>query len=164
MTYLIALLFSGGAVILQTTLFGYISIAGAKPDLALIIILFVANSKGRMEGQITGFFTGLIQDILSIAPLGFHMVIKTVLGFLYGFTKGNVFMDPILMPFVLAVTGTALKGLLIVLISALFSLSLNFSTVFNLQFLIEMGYNGLIGPIVFALLPLVKPLASRRGR
>ena len=117
-----------------------------------------------MEGQITGFFTGLIQDILSIAPLGFHMVIKTVLGFLYGFTKGNVFMDPILMPFVLAVTGTALKGLLIVLISALFSLSLNFSTVFNLQFLIEMGYNGLIGPIVFALLPLVKPLASRRGR
>jgi rod shape-determining protein MreD len=164
MTYLIALLLSGGAVVLQTTLFGYISIAGAKPDLALIIILFVANSRGRMEGQVTGFFTGMIEDILSIAPLGFHMILKTVLGFLYGLTKGSVFMDPILMPFILAVTGTALKGLLMVIISALFSLSLNFATVFNLQFLIEMGYNGLLSPLVFALLPLVKPLARRRGR
>jgi rod shape-determining protein MreD len=162
MRYVFVLLLSSGAVILQSTIFKYISIAGVKPDLALIIILFIANSRGKLEGQVVGFGTGLIEDILSISPLGFHMFIKSFIGFIYGITKGTIFMDPLLMPVLLTVTGTVVKSLLAVLLSAIFSLSLSFSIVFSLNFLIELGYNAIIAPIIFALLSLIKPISSRR--
>ena len=54
----------GIAVLLQSTILKYIAIVGVKPDLSLIILVFIAIRTGSMVGQTSGFFAGLIQDII----------------------------------------------------------------------------------------------------
>ncbi len=162
--YLISISLLSAAVILQSTLIRFVAISGVIPDLSLIILIYVANKNGRMVGQVGGFATGIIEDIISISPLGFHSLLRTLIGFLYGLTKGVVFLDPILMPVLLVIVGTLLKGLLAGLIGLLFSVTTVFPSLFSGGFFIEMGYNAFIAPFLFGLLGLIKPLKPRPGR
>jgi rod shape-determining protein MreD len=162
--YLISISLLSTAVILQSTLIRFVAISGVIPDLSLIILIYVANKNGRMIGQVDGFAAGLVEDIISISPLGFHSLLRTLIGFFYGLTKGVVFLDPILMPVVLVIVGTLLKGLLAGLIGLLFSVSTVFPALFSGGFFIEMGYNAFIAPFLFGLLSLIKPLKPRPGR
>ena len=110
-------------ILLQSTLLGKIAIRGVRPDLALIVLIFVAMRRGSMVGQVSGFATGFLEDLMNVSPLGFHSLLRTVMGYLYGLLSGNVFIDPFLMPIVLTVVATILKGLLSGIVSAIFGLS-----------------------------------------
>ena len=111
------------AILLQSTLLVHVAIGGVKPDLALIVLIFVSLRKGSMVGQLTGFLSGILEDFMSVSPLGFHPLMRAVIGFLYGVFAGNVFVDPFLMPMILAIVATLLKGVLSGLVSAIFGLS-----------------------------------------
>jgi rod shape-determining protein MreD len=143
-------------ILLQSTLLQKIAIAGVKPDLALLVLIFVSMRRGSMVGQISGFATGFLEDVMNVSPLGFHSLLRTVMGFLYGLLSGNVFVDPFLMPIVLAVIATILKGILSGIVSALFGITASGFMTFAGRILIEAGYNGVIAPFLFALLNLFK--------
>lgn len=138
--------------ILQTNLLSLIAIAGVRPDLVLIFTVYLANRNGGMVGQGAGFIGGLTHDIFSIAPLGFYTLTKTVVGLIYGFTRDNVYLDAFLAPFLLVLTATVLKGVMFLLIGALFGVSDPSGPVLSTRFLIEIGYNSLLGPVVFGIL------------
>jgi len=59
-------------ILLQSTVMHYIAICGVVPDLSLMAVVYLANQNGRLHGQSLGFAGGLIEDFLSLAPLGFH--------------------------------------------------------------------------------------------
>ena len=80
---IVSLLLLGAAVLLQTTLLPFVAIRGVKPDLALIILVFVSIRKGAMTGQISGFAAGIMEDFLSLSPLGFHAFFRTCVGFFF---------------------------------------------------------------------------------
>ncbi len=107
-------------ILLQSTILNRIAIRGVRPDLALIVLIFVSMRRGSMVGQVSGFAAGLFEDLMNVSPLGFHSLMRTVIGYLYGIFAGNVFIDPFLMPMVLTVIATILKGLLAGIISAIF--------------------------------------------
>ncbi|MFW6368162.1 MAG: rod shape-determining protein MreD [Spirochaetota bacterium] len=138
--------------VLQTNVVGAIEIAGARPDIALLFTLYLANRNGPTVGESAGFLSGLTQDILSIAPLGFYTLANTVLGLLYGFTRGNVYLDAFLAPVVMVFVATILKGLMFFLIGAVFSISEPLGSVWSLQFLMEIAYNTVLAPLVFGIL------------
>ena len=100
-TILVSTLLLGIAVILQSTVLRFVALKGVKPDLALIVMVFVAVRRGSMSAQVSGFLAGLLEDILSLAPVGFNALLRTVLGFFYGLTAGSIFVDPVLMPVLL---------------------------------------------------------------
>ncbi len=152
-------------VLLQTNILQGIAIGGAVPDVALIALVYLANRNGSMAGQVSGFFAGIVQDFVSLAPLGFNALIRTVTGYLFGLSRGNIFIDPFLAPILVVLAATILKGVLTALVAAVFGVSAVFPALFSVRFLIEIGYNSLLAPFVFGLLRLIRPLQLvARGR
>ena len=48
---------------------------GAKPDLLLIFLTFIAFRYGSFDGVIYGFIIGLLQDIVSSGTFGSYAII-----------------------------------------------------------------------------------------
>jgi rod shape-determining protein MreD len=152
-------------ILLQSTLLGRVAIRGVRPDLAMLVLVFVAMRRGPMVGQVSGFLSGFLEDLMNVSPLGFHSLLRTVIGYLFGLLWGNVFVDPFLMPIVLAVVATLLKGLLSGIVSALFGIVSSGFITFTGRLWIEMGYNAVVAPFLFALLNLLRVFkpADREG-
>ena len=148
-------------VVLQSTIFKDVRLFGVKPDFALIIFLFTSARQGSLRGQLTGFITGLVQDFLSLAPLGFNAFVRTIIGYLYGLLRGSFFIDPIFFPILIVVIGTLLKYFLSYILMLIFVSSASAATVFSARMWIEMGINGFFAPFIFALLKLVKFIPAR---
>lgn len=158
---LITTLLLAAAVLLQSTVLRHVALAGVKPDLALIVLVFAAVRRGSMTAQVGGFFSGLLEDILSLAPLGFNALLRTLLGFFYGLTAGSIFVDPVLMPVLLALIATILKGLASSLLVVIFGIPAAGFRIFTGPLWIEVGYNAVLAPFLFLPLRLLKVLAPR---
>lgn len=136
-------------IILQTTLFRHFLIKGVAPDLLLVFLIFSAHTRGAFQGQILGFSSGIVEDLLSLSPLGFNGLIRLILSYLFGLTKGKIFLDPLVTPILFVIIGTTLKELLAFFFSFLFLDEK--LPVFDLFFLIELGLNTLIAPLFYNL-------------
>ena len=67
--------------IFETAILSHIRFLPALPDLILILVVYIALHNGTVAGVTAGFFSGLIFDFLSLAPMGLHSFVFTVLGF-----------------------------------------------------------------------------------
>lgn len=73
------------AVVLQTTFMHFLQIGGVKPDLVLVIVVYLGLVHGPEVGSVSGFFFGLIEDFFSFgAYLGSNALTKTIIGFFCG--------------------------------------------------------------------------------
>jgi rod shape-determining protein MreD len=155
---LISALLLAASVLLQSTVLSKAAIGGVRPDLTFVILMFVAIRRGPMVGQLGGFAAGLAEDLVSLAPLGYHALLRATTGFLYGLFLGNVYVDPILIPVVFAAAGTLVKALLAMLLEAVFAVSSSGFAPFGGPLWIELGWNVVLAPFLFALLGLIKLL------
>jgi rod shape-determining protein MreD len=153
---IVTFLILSACVVLQSTVFRYIAILDVKPDLALIVLIFVALRRGSMTAQVAGFASGIVEDLVSVSPVGFHMLLRTLIGALAGILSGNVFVDPLLMPIVMTIAATILKGIISGLVSLVFGLKESGFMYFAGRLWIEAGYNALAAPFLFALLNLLR--------
>ena len=58
--------------IFETAILSHLRFLPVLPDLILILIVYTALYNGSAAGVIAGFFSGLIFDFLSLAPLGIY--------------------------------------------------------------------------------------------
>ena len=65
-----------------TAILSHIQLLPALPDLILILVVYIALYNGTAAGITAGFFSGLIFDFLSLAPMGLHSFVFTVLGWI----------------------------------------------------------------------------------
>jgi rod shape-determining protein MreD len=144
------------ALLLQSTVLNFVSIAGIKPDITLMVVIFLGFRKGSNAGQISGFFAGLFEDFMSLTPPGFNALIKAIIGYCYGLLLGGFIIDAVVIPIVFLAIGTLIKGILSWLFVLIFSLSQDGVSIFSIKFLIELLYTSLTAPFVFALLKLIK--------
>jgi rod shape-determining protein MreD len=150
------------AVVLQSTALEYVAIGGVKPDLALIVLVFVAVHGGPMAGQVSGFIAGLVQDFLSLPPLGMSALVRTTIGFVYGRLQGALAAGSVLAPVVLVLLATVMKGALLWLAASLFAPA--FRLGFTVASLIELGYNSLLAPLLFAVLGRIRALRETESK
>ena len=146
-------------IILQSTILSEVSVRGIKPDFVLIMIILFANYSGRMKGQILGFTMGLVQDFLSLAPLGFNALINTTIGYLSGATSGKIFLDPIVVPMVFVLIGTFLKSTLAYFLLSIFLID-KADTIFTSKLLIELSLNVVITPLLYLFFKIIKVFPS----
>jgi rod shape-determining protein MreD len=152
-----ALVFILVAVLLQSTVLSRLALhIYAVPDLALCILVFTAYSNGFMTGQFTGFFSGVIMDFLSAAPLGLNALIRTLIGGITGLVKSTFFLDVIFLPMILCAGATLFKALCFFLLNFLYSSAVPAYTLFSNSFLAELALNTLLAPFMFAFLKLFK--------
>ena len=147
------------AALLQSTAFVRLTAyVRAVPDLALCILVYIAYVNGIMTGQLTGFFSGLLIDFLSAAPLGLNALTRTIVAAATGLLKDTFILDILFLPIILCAGATILKALLFFLLHIIFPEAVPSYAFYNLTFWIELGMNSLLAPFVFALLKLFRPL------
>ncbi len=147
-------------VILQTTVLSGLQVRGVRPDLALLLLVFFSHILGPMEGKLMGFFLGLLRDFLSLSPLGFHAVVDTTVGHIFGFTKEKLYIDAISLPLILAAAATVIKAFWTFILIALF-LPEKVESFFKISLLVEIGVNAFVAPFLFALLRLFGLIKDR---
>jgi rod shape-determining protein MreD len=154
-----------GCEFVQSTWFEAIAVLGVKPDLALLVILWISYNNGSVPASITGFLSGLAQDFISASPIGFNAFIKTTVASLAGLLHGSFFIDRLFLPIVLGSLATLVKALSTGFLFLVFGSKLHVYNVFEISLWLETAYNGVIAPIVFLLFsPLKGLLKTERGR
>lgn len=150
--------------VLQTTWFSDWTIGGARPDLVLIVLTVLAHHSGVQRGQISGFLVGVVEDILSIAPLGFHAVIRLAHSAVAGLTNGAVRAESLLTPMLLVGFVTIIKHIAAALFSIIIGADEIGSSFFSVATAIELGLNMVVAPAGFwALKPVIRRFSRRGG-
>lgn len=145
----------GLVVLLQTTVLEIISIRKVTPDLQLILITFIALRRGSMSGQITGFCGGLLEDLTSLSPLGFHAIVRTLLGFCAGLMHGWIRTSTIIVPVLLLFGAEILKGIISSLLEVIYGIHIDLNLTSG-RFWIEACYTAVIAPPLFAVLGYIR--------
>jgi rod shape-determining protein MreD len=148
------------AGILQSTLLSRLAVYHAVPDLALGTLVFSAYVNGAMTGQLTGFFSGLLLDFLSAAPLGLNAFVRTLIGAAGGRMNGTFFLDGVFLPMALCAAATAMKAALYFLLNLLFSGSVPAYSLAGTALWVELLLNTLTAPFLFGFLKLFKNLLA----
>lgn len=144
-----------GATVMQNTVLTTFHISEVRPDITLLLLVFFAHQLGAMEGKLIGFAAGVVMDLLGMAPLGFHSLIYTVLGHLFGLTRGKMYVDSITMPVIFAVAASVITAVTSLMITVVF-LPERVGSVLSMSFLIQIGMHAVLAPFLFGILRLVK--------
>ncbi len=130
----------------------------AVPDLVLGILVFSAYSNGVMTGQLTGFFSGLVLDLISAAPLGLNSLIRTIIGALSGLIQDMFVLDAVFLPMLLCALATLLKAALLLVLHLLFAEDVPSYSFGESLLWVELFFNTITAPFLFALLQRFKSL------
>lgn len=84
--------------LLQTALFRYLDLANIVPNLLLIPTVSFGMMRGRKEGMLVGFFSGLLLDIFFGSVIGPYALLYMYLGYINGFFHRVYYMEDILLP------------------------------------------------------------------
>jgi rod shape-determining protein MreD len=146
------------AAMLQSTLLSRLAVYHATPDIALGILVFSAYNNGAMTGQLTGFFSGLMLDFLSAAPLGLNTFVRTLIGASVGMMKGIFFLDTLLLPMALCGGATLVKAFFFWILHLLFGSEVPAYIALSPVLWVEFALNAVLAPFLFGLLKLFKSL------
>jgi rod shape-determining protein MreD len=158
-------LFVSSLLIIQTTWLDAIAIYSVLPDLALLAVLYISFKAQGLQGQFTGFFSGLLQDGVSAAPLGMSAFINTMMATLFNSLSGRFYIDRVLMPMFFGLSATIIKALMIMILSWIFKGKILAYDFTEPLIWIETAYNSIIAPVLFLLMSLfdrlILPMESR---
>jgi rod shape-determining protein MreD len=148
-------------IFFQSTLFyTNISIRNVQPDFVLIVLSIAAFLLGPMPGQIMGFVTGMVLDILSGGLLGITAFTYTLIGFGVGVVGGMIYGRNILISIMLLFFVTILKAALLSLVAALFLEPGYFGYFAQGRIFLEAVMNCLLTPPFFFIIMRFKKLVT----
>jgi rod shape-determining protein MreD len=147
------------AALLQTALFPFLSLAGFRPDLLLLVAVAIALADGPMAGARVGFAAGLLSDLLvSQAQVGLAALVFGGIGFAVGLARPYLapesFTAPLIIAFLSGAFGTAAYGVLALLLG---EERVTIPLLLQASLLVAL-YNTLLAPVVLA---IVRRLADR---
>jgi rod shape-determining protein MreD len=138
------------ALLIQLTLINSITILGVKPDLIMIVVVVFSLLKGGKEGTISGFASGLLQDIFSTGLLGINALAKTVIGFTCGIFKEKIFYEHILFLIpVITFVASFMQSILMFLLLRSFGIEYGLAWSIKQIALPEALYSSLLSPFIF---------------
>lgn len=100
------------AVVLQTTIAPYVTVLGARPDAALIVIITLAMMRGPVWGAVSGFAMGFLLDVALVQTMGISSFLYTLAGYFSGIYSEGVDPDSWLPPMVTVFLATFVVQLL----------------------------------------------------
>jgi len=138
------------ALLIQLTLINSITILGLKPDLIMVVVVIFSLLKGEKEGTISGFASGLLQDIFSTGLLGINALVKTVIGFTCGILREKIFHEHILFLIpVITFIASFIQSILIFFLLRTFGIEYNLIWSLKQVALPEALYSSLLSPFIF---------------
>lgn len=138
------------AGVLQTALFPYLTLAGFRPDLLLLVAVAFAFRDGPITGTLTGFTAGLIDDLLlAQAPIGLNAIVLLVVCYGVGIARPYLAVAPYAAPLIVTAASTVLASIGYGVLARLFGAT-RFTPQLIMQDAVIVGiYNTLLAPAVF---------------
>lgn len=81
------------ALLLQSTFGAKFSIFGARPDIAMLVLILLVTDSGQVGSVLYGFFIGFLQDVYSPEFLGANSFTMSLMGFLLDFGKERLTVE-----------------------------------------------------------------------
>jgi len=140
-------------LILQTTLLSFLPIQRIRPDILLILTLYLTFLFPPILGGILAMFLGYLMDLFSGSALGFYTFSRPLLFFAAHFFKERFYLEGFSAQFLFGFVFAMSEGVLIlVLLNALQPVSLeNLSPMLFTFFLPQSFFTGLVTPFLFSL-------------
>ena len=151
--------------VLECTVFQRLSFASITPNLMIIVTSSFGFMRGKREGMMVGFLSGLLIDIMFSELIGFYTLIYTVLGYANGFFRKIFYDDDIKLPLVLIATSDFLYGNIVCIF--MFIMRSRFNYFYYLKSIIfpELIYTILVTLVFYQLiLQINKKLESEEQR
>lgn len=130
--------------LLQCTVFHYIELAGVVPNLLLIVTMSFGLMRGRREGLLVGFFSGLLIDIFFGSVLGPYAFIYMTLGYGNGLFHRIYYVEDVLLPMIMISLNDFIYNIIIYVVFFLMRNRLDFLGYLKDVMLPEMIYTILI--------------------
>jgi rod shape-determining protein MreD len=144
------------AVLIQSTVLARLRLAGARPDLLVLVVVSVAVATDPTTGAVFGFVAGLVSDLLFDLPVGVSALVYTAVGFAVGTVRVYVTSHRPLVHLVLAGAASLASVWCCGLLLRVFDLS-SWATVTRAGPLVAL-YNLLLTPFIY---PVVWALTER---
>lgn len=93
------------------------------PDLILIFCVYSTHYNNRFTGQLVGAYSGFCEDLVSSAPFGTHVLIRTVISYVFGHTNRWRVQNNSIIPIILVIFAFVIKYTLYLLLGVLFSIT-----------------------------------------
>ena len=130
--------------LLQSTVFHFIALAGVVPNLLLIVTMSFGLMRGRREGMLVGFFSGILIDIFFGGVMGPYAFIYMTMGYANGFFHQIYYVEDVLLPMIMITVNDFVYNIVIYIIYFLLQNKLNFGQYLMDVILPEMLYTCLL--------------------
>lgn len=142
---------------IQIVLLDRISIAGIRPDLALVAVCLIGLYRSEVETVLAGLAMGFAQDLFSGGALWGNLCLKPVLGLMAGLARRN--LVNLTWAFVLALMLglSLLSGSVMYLLKSLTGSGANFFLAARGIILPQACYDAVLGLAALKLIRLWKP-------
>lgn len=150
---------------MECTVFPSLSFASITPNLLIIVTSAFGFMRGKKEGMMVGFISGLLFDIMFSDLIGFYTLIYTVLGYANGFFRKIFYPDDIKLPLILITASDFLYGNIVCLF--MFIMRSRFNYFYYLKSIIipELIYTVLVTLILYTfILHINKKLEAKEQR
>ena len=140
------------AYVLQTAVFPALEIAGVKPNFMLIITASFGFMRGKREGMLIGFVSGLMIDVQFGDIIGLYAFIYMIAGYVNGIFEQIYFDVDIKLPLFLIAGTDFLYGIAVYFLTFLLRSDFNFLYYLNRIIIPETIYTIVITLIAYPLL------------
>ena len=147
-----------GAFLLQNNVFAVSPLIGATPNLLLILTFTVGFVRGKKEGMLLGFFSGLLMDVAYGEIVGFYALIYLCIGYVNGSISQMFYTEFLNMPLLLCVLSDFLYNLYIYVFGFMVHGRMALSVYIAQVILPEVVYTSVLTLILY---PLFLRLAAR---
>ena len=89
--------------LLQGTVFQTLNFGGIVPNLLIIVTASYGFMRGKKNGLLIGFFSGLLMDIFFGSILGYYTLIYMYIGYFNGIFRKSFFPEDIKLPLLLII-------------------------------------------------------------
>ncbi len=137
--------------LLQTTVFSLHDITSASPNLMLILTMSFGIMRGRREGMLTGFFSGLLYDLFFGSWLGLYAFFYMCIGYVNGTFHKNYLMEDVGLPVFIIILDQLFLDLVVFTGNFLLRNRLDLGFYFVHRMLPQLLYDVLITVLVYRL-------------
>lgn len=151
--------------LLQCTIFKKLAFANIGPNLLIIVTSSFGFMRGKKEGMIVGFISGLLIDIMFYDLMGFYALLYTAIGYANGLFRKLFYPEDIKLPLFLIGASDFLYGNIVCLF--MFVMRSKFSYFYYLKTIIipELIYTTLVTLVLYQLiLHINEKLEAREKR
>ena len=152
MKYLLTALVLIPAALLQVTLAPRLGIAGAFPNLVLLLVVAWTLMRGAGGGIGWAVAGGLLLDLLAPGPLGVHALALALAAYGTGFLKRSFEPDPVFLPAAAGALATVAYNLVLIGMTQLLGGSIAFLPVLAAWVAPSALYDAALLPITLLLL------------